>query len=111
MPEFTEEERDFVRGTADFFGVNHYSSHTVSASQFLTENVVPSKADDVNVGVSYPEEWLTAFGGSPVRVCQFLTELKDVLDCLVSPVNEQVLIWGIREIIVIIIVKERYQLC
>lgn len=69
MPEFTDEEREYVKGTADFFGVNHYSSYLVSATEYLNENVVPSILDDINVGTYVPDEWpRTVFGESPVRL-------------------------------------------
>ncbi|NXL89715.1 LPH hydrolase, partial [Alectura lathami] len=31
LPVFTEEEKSWVKGTADFFGLSHYTSHLVSA--------------------------------------------------------------------------------
>ncbi|XP_065606571.1 lactase/phlorizin hydrolase [Cyrtonyx montezumae] len=32
LPVFTEEEKTWVKGTADFFGLSHYTSHLVSAT-------------------------------------------------------------------------------
>ncbi|KAL0895549.1 hypothetical protein ABMA27_011652 [Loxostege sticticalis] len=57
MPSFTEEERMFVRGTYDFFGVNHYTAYLVSANEYLTDQIEPSLLDDVGVGIHVPEEW------------------------------------------------------
>lgn len=69
IPEFTDEEREFVRGTSDFFGVNHYFSYYVSASEYLLDNVVPSLLDDINVGTFFPEEWPSSvFGSTPVSI-------------------------------------------
>lgn len=69
LPEFTDEEREFVRGTSDFFGVNHYVSYYVSATENLLNNDVPSLLDDINVGTYFPEEWpSSAFGVLPVSI-------------------------------------------
>ncbi|CAD0205434.1 unnamed protein product [Chrysodeixis includens] len=57
LPEFTEEEKALVRGSADFLGVNHYSGVLVSATVNKKLNPVPSMADDTDVGVVIPEEW------------------------------------------------------
>ncbi|CAH0597639.1 unnamed protein product [Chrysodeixis includens] len=57
LPEFTEEEKTFLRGSADFLGVNHYSGVLVSATVNKKHNHVPSKADDVDVGIIIPKEW------------------------------------------------------
>ncbi|CAH2231810.1 jg3612, partial [Pararge aegeria aegeria] len=57
MPEFTDEEREFVRGSADFFGVNHYTGCLVSATQYKRVYPVPSLYDDAGVGLYVPPEW------------------------------------------------------
>lgn len=56
MPEFTEEEKTFVRGAIDFFGVNHYSALLVSAAKD-EEFIVPSLYGDAGVVTSVPDEW------------------------------------------------------
>ncbi|XP_045457583.1 myrosinase 1-like [Melitaea cinxia] len=55
LPEFTPEEVEFVKGTSDFFGLNHYSSSFV----YRNESVYgyhrePSLNDDVSV-ISYKD--------------------------------------------------------
>ncbi|CAD0205437.1 unnamed protein product [Chrysodeixis includens] len=58
LPEFTEEEKAFIKGSADFFGVNHYTTYLVSASvNKLDNNPIPSLADDIDVGLVDPEGW------------------------------------------------------
>lgn len=55
LPEFTPEEIEFVKGSSDFFGLNHYSSSLV----YRNESVYgyhrePSLNDDVSV-ISYKD--------------------------------------------------------
>ncbi|CAD0205436.1 unnamed protein product [Chrysodeixis includens] len=57
LPEFTEEEKALVKGSADFLGVNHYTGFLVSATVNKLENHVPSLADDIDVGLIVPQEW------------------------------------------------------
>ncbi|KAJ2941573.1 hypothetical protein O0L34_g14626 [Tuta absoluta] len=58
MPEFTDEEKDLVRGAFDFFGVNHYTSNLISATeQKSSNNVVPGLMDDIDVGSYALSEW------------------------------------------------------
>ncbi|CAH2096847.1 unnamed protein product [Euphydryas editha] len=58
LPEFTNEEKKFVQGTYDFFGVNHYSSYLVSANEHKVDHPVPSILADVDVGVYRPPAWM-----------------------------------------------------
>lgn len=60
LPAFTEEERAFVRGASDFFGVNHYTARMVSATEYKTLFPVPSLLDDMDVGHYAPDDWITA---------------------------------------------------
>ncbi|XP_075973346.1 myrosinase 1-like [Anticarsia gemmatalis] len=58
LPAFSEEEKEFIKGTSDFFGVNHYGGGYVSFSLYDLENsVVPSTQDDIQVGSYAPEDW------------------------------------------------------
>ncbi|XP_068625369.1 myrosinase 1-like [Battus philenor] len=81
MPEFSDEEKAYVRGTADFFGVNHYSAFYVSATENIEEYVVPSLYDDVNSGAYVPEEWPKAASSwliqAPDSILNALSHLKD----------------------------------
>ncbi|XP_023935495.2 myrosinase 1-like [Bicyclus anynana] len=60
LPAFTDEERKYVRGSSDFFGVNHYTSVLISATEHKGIWVVPSKYDDIDVGSYMPPEWVQA---------------------------------------------------
>lgn len=57
MPEFSEEEKEFVRGSSDFFGVNHYTSNLISASLHKIDHPIPSLYADSDVGNYIPPEW------------------------------------------------------
>lgn len=57
LPTFTEEEKAFVRGTFDYFGINHYTAILVSATEHLVDHIAPSVQDDAGVGTFVPKEW------------------------------------------------------
>ncbi|XP_068625531.1 myrosinase 1-like [Battus philenor] len=57
MPEFTQEEIELMKGSSDFFGLNHYTAALVSATKYLRKHPVPSVYDDINVGNHKPDEW------------------------------------------------------
>ncbi|CAB3258489.1 unnamed protein product [Arctia plantaginis] len=57
LPEFTEEEKAWVRGTSDFYGVNHYTAKLISATEHKELNDVPSYEDDLDIGTFVPEDW------------------------------------------------------
>lgn len=56
LPTFTPEEVAFVRGTSDFFGLNHYTTQLVSAKKDL-DFPVPSYAGDVGVSAYVDSNW------------------------------------------------------
>lgn len=58
LPEFTEHEKIFVKGTSDFFGVNHYTAFLVSANEHKENFAIPSLLDDMDNGLFVPDEWL-----------------------------------------------------
>ncbi|KAF9810999.1 hypothetical protein SFRURICE_000067, partial [Spodoptera frugiperda] len=81
LPDFTEEEKAFIKGAADFFGVNHYTTVKVSATEHKEFYSAPSMLDDVNVGFYWPEEnpksaspWLSL---APNSIYHALTHLKE----------------------------------
>ncbi|XP_063629966.1 lactase/phlorizin hydrolase-like [Cydia splendana] len=57
LPELTEEEIALVKGASDFYGVNHYTSILVSASDYKEEHPVPGQMDDADAGMFVPDEW------------------------------------------------------
>lgn len=74
LSDFTEEEIALVRGTSDFFGVNHYSGTYVSSSLYTSQYPVPSTYDDVEVGQYVPDDW-TQSASVWLRVsCIFLVQ-------------------------------------
>lgn len=58
LPQFTEQEKEFVRGTFDFFGLNHYTAFLISANKYKRVYPKPSLSDDLDVGMHIPDEWL-----------------------------------------------------
>ncbi|XP_060802158.1 myrosinase 1 isoform X1 [Amyelois transitella] len=61
LPEFTPEEVEYVRGTSDFFGLNHYSSgYTFRNESVLGIFESPSSDDDLGAGSYVLEEWETS---------------------------------------------------
>ncbi|GBP55851.1 Myrosinase 1 [Eumeta japonica] len=61
LPQFTQEEINYVRGTSDFFGLNHYSSVIVYRNESVKGiHPVPSFYDDVDLASYQREEWATA---------------------------------------------------
>ncbi|XP_048486452.1 myrosinase 1-like [Plutella xylostella] len=72
LPPLSREEAEYIHGTGDFLGVNHYVSNRVSASKFLKEHAVPSTYDDANVGTSVPDDeegWtVSEFGIMPLKL-------------------------------------------
>lgn len=58
LPEFTPEEIDYVRGSSDFFGLNHYSTYIVYRNESLNNyHNVPSYYDDMNAAPYQSSEW------------------------------------------------------
>ncbi|CAK1544193.1 unnamed protein product [Leptosia nina] len=58
LPEFTSEEIELVKGSSDFFGVNHYTSAIVYRNDsVIGYHASPSYYDDINI-ISYkPDDW------------------------------------------------------
>ncbi|KOB67338.1 Uncharacterized protein OBRU01_19962 [Operophtera brumata] len=58
LPEFTPEEVEYVKGTSDFFGLNHYSTYLAYRNESV-EGVhdSPSYYDDIDVIIYQPSEW------------------------------------------------------
>ncbi|XP_047994054.1 myrosinase 1-like isoform X2 [Leguminivora glycinivorella] len=52
LPEFTDEEREYCKGTSDFYGMNHYSTQFWTRSTYKPK-IVPSKEDDIGATGSY----------------------------------------------------------
>ncbi|XP_045766147.1 cytosolic beta-glucosidase-like [Maniola jurtina] len=57
LPELSDEQKNLIRGSADFFGVNHYTAFLVSATEHKLVHPVPSLYDDIDTGLYVPPEW------------------------------------------------------
>lgn len=57
LPEFTPEEIERLKGSADFFGLNHYTSRIISARPRQVGIELPSQRDDLNVNVEADPSW------------------------------------------------------
>lgn len=58
LPELTPEEIEYIRGTSDFFGLNHYVSNLVYRNESVIGNYQsPSLRDDLGVNFYTPPEW------------------------------------------------------
>lgn len=73
LPEFTPEEVAYVKGTSDFFGLNHYSSSIVYRNEStLNQHPSPSYYDDLDIiGYQSPDWGLSASGFLKVK-CQLV---------------------------------------
>ncbi|GBP16880.1 Myrosinase 1 [Eumeta japonica] len=56
LPSLTSEEIKYLRGSADFLGINHYTTVLVKDAKQSTHEA-PSCFDDANVESSYGEHW------------------------------------------------------
>ncbi|XP_050671270.1 myrosinase 1-like [Leptidea sinapis] len=57
---FTPEQINYIRGTSDFFGLNHYSSYYVYRNDSLKDSfVVPSFEGDLYIGTYTDPDWTT----------------------------------------------------
>lgn len=58
LPEFTPEEVEYVKGTSDFFGLNHYSTYLVYRNEStLAYHAIPSYDDDLGVITYQSTDW------------------------------------------------------
>ncbi|VVC93003.1 unnamed protein product [Leptidea sinapis] len=81
MPEFSPEEIEFVRGSADFFGLNHYTAFLISAAEHKQWYPMPSLYTDTDVGTYRPPEWASAASSwlklAPNSIFNALTHLRN----------------------------------
>ncbi|KAJ4448534.1 hypothetical protein ANN_10552 [Periplaneta americana] len=55
LPQFTPEEIEYIRGSADFLGLNEYTSYLVSAAK---PNLELSYENDIDAHVYIPVQWI-----------------------------------------------------
>ncbi|XP_072933968.1 lactase-like protein isoform X2 [Epargyreus clarus] len=58
LPVLSSEEKQMLKGSADFIGINHYTTNLVKPSK--AQYIVPSFNDDVGVELSYRKDWMQA---------------------------------------------------
>lgn len=69
LPELSTQEVEFIRGTSDFFGINHYTTYYVYRNESYAHFPVPSFEGDLEVSLFQPKEWLKE--GDGVAVSSF----------------------------------------
>lgn len=58
LQEFTAEEIDMIRGSSDFFGLNHYTTTIVVRNESINGyHVSPSYYDDIGIIAYKSDEW------------------------------------------------------
>ncbi|PZC77126.1 hypothetical protein B5X24_HaOG203680 [Helicoverpa armigera] len=87
-----DEEKVFVKGASDFFGVNHYTTVLVSATEHKEFNSAPSMMDDVDLGYFVPPEWPVSSAPwlklAPNSIYHVLTHLKEKYNNLTIYITE-----------------------
>ncbi|CAG4965354.1 myrosinase 1-like [Colias croceus] len=70
LPKFTPEEVEFIKGTADFFGLNHYTTYLLSMAD---EEVgqIPSHENDVGIVRVQDPNWPSMSSSSWLKVVPF----------------------------------------
>ncbi|PNF16839.1 Myrosinase 1 [Cryptotermes secundus] len=81
LPKFTQDEIEYIRGTADFFGLNHYTTQLGTPSTVIDSQ--PSYRNDIGIHTEYDESW-------PESASSWLRDVP----------------WGFRKILVSL--KQRY---
>ncbi|XP_075970879.1 myrosinase 1-like [Anticarsia gemmatalis] len=70
LPKFSAEEVNYIKGTADFFGLNHYTTYLLSmADKEVGE--IPSHANDVGIVRVQDPKWPSDSSSSWLKVVPF----------------------------------------
>ncbi|KAJ8715710.1 hypothetical protein PYW07_010192 [Mythimna separata] len=93
LADFTHEEKAFIRGTADFFGVNHYTASLVYGNKKQTESFLPSIMDELEYNYMEPDDnwpaaassWLTL---APDSIFKTLSHLRTLYNDPVFYITE-----------------------
>ena len=62
LPRFTEEEKRMIRGSADFFGLNHYTTSLAFNTFSRADPSTVGYQDDVETGTDADYTWPRAEG-------------------------------------------------
>uniref|UniRef100_A0A1B6DTT1 Beta-glucosidase n=1 Tax=Clastoptera arizonana TaxID=38151 RepID=A0A1B6DTT1_9HEMI len=87
LPSFTPEEINEIKGSADFFGLNHYSTYLVKAKHnFTGGKAMPPITDrDFMVELSCDPSWNSSGGNK--NFCIFPTGLRGILNFIKNNYN------------------------
>lgn len=67
LPKFSSEEVAYIRGTADFFGLNHYTTYLLSMADEEV-GAVPSHENDVGIVRVQDPKWPSKSSSSWLKV-------------------------------------------
>lgn len=83
LPEFTQSEIQHIKGTADFFGLNHYTTRYASTQNYNIKPEEPHWLYDTGARYWQDEEWVYS-GSEWCRVsivfCQYFLIFLDFLE-------------------------------
>lgn len=71
LPKFSPEEVAFIRGTADFFGLNHYTTYLLSMAD-QEVGAIPSHENDVGIVRIQDPNWPSMSSSSWLKVNYYL---------------------------------------
>lgn len=71
LPQLTQEDIDYVRGTYDFLGLNTYTTYMVKALEAKDINLAPGWANDAMTDLYQSENWV-AGASSWLKVSELL---------------------------------------
>ncbi|XP_028155804.1 myrosinase 1-like [Ostrinia furnacalis] len=82
LPAFSPEEVEYIRGSSDFFGLNHYTTYYVYRNESSTNFAVPSFEDDIGADRYQLQEWHTQkdvkyIGHVPWGFTKLLVKIKE----------------------------------
>lgn len=99
LPEFTDDEIVYIRGTSDFFGLNHYTTSIAKMPTNQAEIRAPSFWDDINV-ISYQDPSWPSSASSWLKVCFELVKFYRSCQILYYIfILFQVVPWGFRKLL------------
>lgn len=76
LPEFTDEDVEWIKGTYDFFGLNHYTTKYATAADYEIRNKEPHWIYDTQTETWQDESWY--YSGSVwcrVRIWKVITTI------------------------------------
>ncbi|XP_041977592.1 myrosinase 1-like [Aricia agestis] len=84
LPDMSPEEIDFIKGTSDFFGINHYTTKYVYRNESENDYEVPSFYDDLGVQMYQPDSCQIGYSylvcSVPWGFYKLLTKIREEFD-------------------------------